>query len=316
MMQVYVRHIIEPCTFSCGLIVEVPKGSGMEDIPRTAFLKLFDRRLAAQLRKTHGIDPWTCDMEESFVTSSEHQLFCFHHNLEHIPDFKNDTEEDWDNAENEAFLASELRRQHATELAVYQRLQRYHGFQVPRLYASVSMSSTTPLSASSWQRKFLFTVPGLLVEHISGFPLSDIKSAPTPAWQGIVNQAVRSVHLLAEYNVANEDVRLHNFLVCPDRPGHYRVVMIDFAMCRFRHPVLTDFQWGRLKCNLDEANGVGMLMQKILSNHGIKIDYKIDERYFPFAETEAEDGNENEWSRFLREGGGSKKREPCREMSI
>ncbi|KAK1763280.1 hypothetical protein QBC33DRAFT_550283 [Phialemonium atrogriseum] len=231
-------------------------------------------------------------------------------------------------------LATELNRQHTVETTVYRRLHAHQGRQIPQLYASVDVDMALPATATPWQRKNLFSIRGLLMEYIPGFTLANlVVSAPRSSWQEIVIQAVREVQILGDYEIANEDVRPENFLVAPPQecdnnnynsnsspgqsfhyPTGYRVVMIDFAMCRFREPDMTDLQWERLKCNLEEENAVGLLMKKKLANQGFELQYRESGRYSQFAEGEEE--VEDGMVAFLRSGGRNKKREPLREMSV
>jgi hypothetical protein len=65
------------------------------------FLKLFDRRFAGQLRDDNGINPWTKDMEQAYVQSVQcGTIDQFLHDLHHVPDFQEDTEEDSTEEEN------------------------------------------------------------------------------------------------------------------------------------------------------------------------------------------------------------------------
>ena len=107
-------------------------GCNQEIQPTTAFLKLFDRRFADQLRDDEGIDRWEKDMEESyieFVQSGE--VLNFLRDLHYVKDFQEKTEDDWDDAQNEAFLANKLLELYTAETATYNALRSHQGFLIP-----------------------------------------------------------------------------------------------------------------------------------------------------------------------------------------
>jgi hypothetical protein len=109
-------------TLSCTMSVSMgDDGQRLES--KTSFIKLFDRRFSEQLREDNGIDKWSEDLETSYIQSIRSGSICrFLEDLHNIPNFQDDTEEDWDDAENEAFLADELRRLFTTEAAAYEKL--------------------------------------------------------------------------------------------------------------------------------------------------------------------------------------------------
>jgi len=118
-------------------------GQQLESI--IAFLKLFDRRFSEQLREDNGIDKWPEELEIAYVQSVKSGSICrFLENLHSIPNFQDDTEEDWDDAENEAFLADELHRLFTTEAAAYEKLHTHQGRVIPKLLAQVEMDIAPP----------------------------------------------------------------------------------------------------------------------------------------------------------------------------
>ncbi len=59
-----IRQLHNARTLSCGMVVDL-LGEGCHDNP--LFLKLYDRRFSEQLRRDHGIDPWTREAEKEYI---------------------------------------------------------------------------------------------------------------------------------------------------------------------------------------------------------------------------------------------------------
>ncbi|KAK0636372.1 hypothetical protein B0T17DRAFT_613113 [Bombardia bombarda] len=58
-------------TLSCTMVVDILDDGEPPTASSTAFLKLFDRRFADQLRRDNGIELWTKDMEQAYIWSVE-----------------------------------------------------------------------------------------------------------------------------------------------------------------------------------------------------------------------------------------------------
>jgi hypothetical protein len=209
-LQVKVKKQQRPWTLSCCMIVEIQQAP--ENIPGLStgdevFLKMFDRRFAEQIREDNGIEPWSEAFEQDFAKDlASGKVEKFLEKLRTVPNFKDDTEEDWDNAENEAYLASALQQYFDAETATYARLQQYQGRAIPRLLAPVALRETTATSGlgqgqetqmiprflasmvlddtpsnevlSTQQRK-LKEHKGILLQYLPGFSLSEmIQNAP------------------------------------------------------------------------------------------------------------------------------------------
>ena len=294
-----VRQLQVPRTLSCGMVVDILDGDKHEIQSTTAFLKLFDRRFADQLRDDNAIDPWERDIEEDyieFVQSGE--VFDHLHDHRYVKDFQEEAEDYWYDAENEAFLANKLLELYAAETATYNALHSYQGNLIPRLFAAINLDLTPPNMQGkvSWPEE-LFQVKGILLQYIEGFSLSDLQDrAPRSSWQNIVDQALSIVHVLGDHDILNKDVRPGNFMVSPKGDGGYQVFMIDLALCRFRGQGESDFVWGLAKYVMDEEGRVGEVMKDRLGKHGFELNYKRSERYIERAEREEEEGD-------LTEGG-------------
>ncbi|KAH9974590.1 hypothetical protein BGW80DRAFT_1301467 [Lactifluus volemus] len=286
-IRVKARQLHSPRTLSCPIIVDIlDEGQS----PKTAFLKLYDRRFSDQLREDFGIGPWTTDIEEAYIRFVQSgAIHRFLHDLHNVENFLEDTGEDWDAAQNEAFLSYELLRLYKAETTTYNALHNHQGHLVPRLLAAVDLNLTPSNVEGPSQREDLdnFHVKGILLEYIEGFSLSEIHDhSPRSAWQNIVDQAVAIVNVLGDQNILNKDVRPENFMVSAKKDEKYQVYMIDFGQCRLRGKDETESEWGREKCSHDEEGAVGLVMKKLLENHGFELHYKNSERYAEWAEGE------------------------------
>ncbi|KAH7246592.1 hypothetical protein BKA59DRAFT_439214 [Fusarium tricinctum] len=289
-LQVKVKKQQRPWTLSCGMIVEIQQTP--ENIPGLStgdevFLKMFDRRFAEQIREDNGTEPWSEAFEQDFAKDlASGKVEKFLEKLRTVPNFKDDTEEDWDNAENEAYLASALQQYFDAETATYARLQQYQGRAIPRLLAPVALHDTPSNEVLSTQQRKLKEHKGILLQYLPGFSLSEmIQNAPRTSWQGIVDEAVQKVHLLGDHNILNKDVRPANFMVVP-KNGAYRVFMIDFGQCRFRRKDETDAEWGRAKRDQDEEGAVALVMEMRLKRVGFELQYEQSPRYSEWARGE------------------------------
>lgn len=321
-VQVRIKKPHQPWTLSCGMIVEILNGldgdhedhskeendtsddrNGDAEVdgnvgktaPQTAFLKMYDWRFSAQLRSDNGIEPWREEFSREYaemVRRGEVEGF-----VEKLSDYdwREETEEDWDEGKNEASIAHESDKMYRAEKSVYDRLGDIQGKMIPRFFGAVEMDVTPEGIALNEQQQRLLQVKGILLEYIPGFSLSKLaENVPPEACQGIVDQGIQIVYALNDHEVLNRDVRPDNFIVrmikSSDEVGaaEYQVVMIDFGQSRLRGEEETDFAWGRNKWTQDEEGAVGMLMRHRLRKVGIEITYKPSYRYVEFAEREGE----------------------------
>lgn len=309
-VQVRIEKIHQPWTLSC--VMEVSFSSSGAN-PTKVFLKLYDWRYAAQLRKDNRIDPWTEKHETAyidFVRSGQAEDF--------LDKFRNDDdfeepEEGWNVPENETYLYDLCVDMFHAETTVYEKLHEYQGKQIPRMIAPVSYgigisnerssddydnTRNGPSSADSFSpnvdqidskapKTELFKIHGILIELIEGFTLADINehAAPKSAWQSIVDQAIQNVGILSDNEILNGDVRASNILIFPKSNGTYRVCMIDFAQCRIREDE-SDREWGRAKWSQDEEGAVGYVMKSRLAKQGFELEYVPSLRYLEWAQGE------------------------------
>ncbi|KAF5019283.1 hypothetical protein F66182_8715 [Fusarium sp. NRRL 66182] len=279
-LHVKIKQQKQPWTLSCGMVVELKDAGDSESISATlrnqseAFLKMFDRRFAEQIRQDNGIDAWSGDMEQEFLTAlTSGRAEEFLRKLQTVLDFQRDTEDDWDAAENEVYLATELRKCFASEIATYARLEEYQGKIIPRFLASFILDVPSSNMALTTQQQELFKQQGILLQYLAGFSLSTlVDNAPETSWQAIVDQAIEIVHVLGDHGILNADVRPDNFIVVP-KDDSYQVFMIDFGQCRFRRENESDAEWGRAKWRQDEEGAVDRAGK--FGSYGIALDFNL-----------------------------------------
>lgn len=311
-LTVRISRLQTPHTLSCSMVVDILDGWGKDDsVPTTAFLKLFDRRFAESFRRDNYIKPWSKDLEKEYISAPKSDMVKFLHQLHNNPKALMNTERAWDGAKNEAFLADEMRRMHATETRVYKTLSASQGKQIPRLYASVDVTMAVE-GGTPWHRQEeLFSIGGILIEYIPGFTLRDMPAvAPRSSWQDIMDEALEAVDILGDHDILNRDVHPGNFMVLPlperhQHPRGYRVCMIDFGLCQFRGPHESDVEWGRRKFEQDEEGAVGLVMKEMLAEqHGFDLRYRDSGRYCEFAGAgKAERLTDEDRIRMRRSGG-------------
>jgi len=276
--------LYQPFTLSCVMDVDFIHNE-RDETP--AVLKLYDRRFASQLRSDYSIDPWALEHENAFtefVRSGGAEQFL--KSLRDDDDFC-EPEDGWDIAENEAFLHWLCLKMYKTENSVYTRLRKYQGTRIPRLLAQVSLKLECPNAEPKFAA---FGIKGILLELIPGFTLAQMElNVPRRSWQIVVDKAIEVVHILSDHDILNQDVRPSNILVSMDKTSDhgYRVVMIDFAQCRFRTNDESDLEWGRVKWSQDEEGAIGMVMQSRLKKLGFDLKYRNSMRFWKWAERDA-----------------------------
>ncbi|KAM0546432.1 hypothetical protein ACHAPJ_010899 [Fusarium lateritium] len=294
---VRVKRQFRPYTASCGLVVEMlddtgQKEAGNDSKPRReAFLKLYDWRFAEELRKNNSTkQPWSKAIEHKYLTglvSGKVQKFIYWLNDDGSSDESSRRSEDeWEPEEDEAYVYSKIIETYEAEVATYNRLGKYQGDVIPSFLGQVTLDISSENFTLNEQQRTFYHVKGILLEYLPGFNLKEIwEKAPRTSWQDIVDQAVRTVHILGDNDVLNPDVRPENFVVVPTEQEKYRVCMIDFGQCRFRGKDESDAEWGREKCQKGEEDAVGGHMQARLGQiYGFELNYEPSGRYSEWAD--------------------------------
>lgn len=265
--EVKILRFIQPSTLSCVMEVKSLATSGPTQYLERLILKLYDWRYATQLRQDHMVDPWAQSHEDAYreyVENGDAAKF-----LASSDDETDD--EPWDTSQNEAYLFEFSRGLHQCEVKAYGYLKDLQGKIVPRFFANVHVNAFS-------MKNVLFEAQGIVIEFINGYSLSDLaKNEPQSAWQSICDKAIRAVNLIGDHQVLNEDVKPHNILIQQQAtlPKH-KVVIIDFAQCRFRGDYELEADWKHEKCRQDEEGAIGYVMAHKLKG---AVEYKPSYRY-------------------------------------
>lgn len=257
-----ITQVFEPFTLSVAMVVLLDSPAlGLEG---HMVLKLFDRRFAAQLRKDENINPWTTDIKKKYhhfiVDGSASKFITELNSNSNMAEEEGDT---WDDCQNEAYLHDHMQDLYETEVEAYNTLKDIQGKHVPQLFACL----TVPTSSSSQEAsvKKYIDIPGILLQYVDGFPLTDIAThAPREMWQSVCDEAIQIVHLIGHRGILNEDVKTRSFIVRENPGNKLKVFMIDFALCKFRREYQDEADWWEWKARQDEEGAVGVLMQKYL----------------------------------------------------
>lgn len=292
-LQVRIAKVHDPFTMSCVLEVDLPQTDS--EFTR-AVLKLYDWRFAVGLRDDKRIAPWG-PKRRSAYDDHVRSGWAF----EFLDKLRNDNDYDeppdgWDVAEEELYLHDCCVEFFKDERAVYDKLRDHQGSLVPRLYTAVmtkvrhtNLDADADLDNSD---EDIFAIPGILLEYIHGPTFAELTESAIPrtAWQGIVDQGIRGIHVLSDYEILNEDVRPANFMITPRATGanEYRIVMIDFALSKIRTNESV-WTWGCEKASRDEEGRLGYLMQRKLRKVGFELDYKPSRRFAEWGAYEIDD---------------------------
>lgn len=221
-------------------------------------LKVFDRRFATQLRNDEKLQPWTIDVEKNYhqvVRDGGAENFIAALNSE-----GDQPEEPWDGPQEEAYLHDRLIDLYKTEVKVYKALKDLQGKEIPDLLATVLIPGFDPDVPEPVTRGF----PGILLQCIEGFPLTEIADhAPKEIWQSVCDDAIRILHSMGDWGVLNEDVKTRSFIVSlhPTQQSGFKVTMIDFALCKFREEYKDEQEWSESKAIQEEEEAIGRIMQ-------------------------------------------------------
>ncbi|KAH6848316.1 hypothetical protein B0I37DRAFT_161172 [Chaetomium sp. MPI-CAGE-AT-0009] len=247
--------------------------SGMDESGRRfrfqAVLKLYDRRFGEHLRRYRGEHvPHTTERElafQSFVRRGMMDRFL--RRGEEDPEGEeaqrrggekledpisarsrsppyNECLDSEPDAEFEAAVWEECEKNFNCETQAYERLKDLQGKLMPRMYAHVRLVSPIPnvpqdlLDSPDTAR--YFEVKGVILEHIPGYPLSELPTsrlAPsdTQLWPGIVQAAVDAVHEIDSRGVLNKNCAPYNIVVNSRSQTPF---VVDFASCDFKEQLI------------------------------------------------------------------------------
>ncbi|PSN71089.1 hypothetical protein BS50DRAFT_570499 [Corynespora cassiicola Philippines] len=170
----------------------------------------------------------------------------------------------WD----EIFVHAYCQKTFGQESGSYRKIQDIQGEDVPRLFACVEL----PMNYSSRYHStyaVIHDIPGVLIQYVNGFKLSDIYDgddlpAPRETWQYICDDAIKVVNATMRRGVNNWDTRVRNIMVQWDPTSEkYKAVMIDFGHCELRKDE-SDRDWREKKAYQDSEGAIGCVMERRL----------------------------------------------------
>ncbi|CAH0051481.1 unnamed protein product [Clonostachys solani] len=262
-IRVKIVDVMEPATMSVIAIVELESPQTKQKcvnsgVPSKMILKLYDRRFALDLREEIKVTgPATRATEDEFVASLRQGS---------MPRFlakyeENDTlgSGDWDTPMKEAYFSIMSTKMHQTETKVYDCLTDLQGIHVPTFYANLDLA-TEPTAGEQLEESITehTRVRAILIEHISGFLLSDLVTETSESeWPVICTQAIEAVNKIIDFHFINPDLQPRNAIVHRREERSYQIFYIDFGMCYFRDPSDTDERWRERKRQRGEEAAVG-----------------------------------------------------------
>ncbi|KAJ5586681.1 uncharacterized protein N7459_002446 [Penicillium hispanicum] len=217
-----------------------------------------------EVKEDEKIRPWTSD------TEMEYRQFILDGGAsEFITQLHGDGEtpegDTWSAAMDETYLHDHMLDLYKTEVEVYSDLKELQGNDIPQLLAYTITPSSCPTETKSFSE--YIDVPGILLQYIKGFQLTDIADhAPRESWQAICEDAIRIINLIGDLGILNEDVKTRSFIVHEDTNAKngFKVIMTDFALCKFRQGYKDDYDWDKWKSIQDEEGAIGYVMQRRL----------------------------------------------------
>ncbi len=259
----HIISVFEPFTLSCAMVVELDTGPRKNRF----VLKLYDRRFATQLRRDEDAAPWNAQIEadyQEFVRTGAATEFFNMCNADFHGDEYGAAEQDeeWSEAQEEAYLQYICLRTYKTERYAYEQLRDIQGKSVPRIFAYPFVQA---LPGTNSAHEYL-DCPGLLMEYIQGFPLTNIADhAPKESWQYICEEAIRIVHEIGDRGICNRDVKTRSFIIRQATGTRkYQVFMTDFGHCSFRSQAKDDREFRSWQADQDEEGAVGLVMERHL----------------------------------------------------
>lgn len=271
------------------------------DHNKQAMLKVYDRRFSKLLRRFHGSEIATKETEEDvvkFVESGEAAAF-LDEMLQHPGEGLGDS---WEPPADELFLHEKCLERFEYETQAYHKLKELQGYEIPHLLAEgrLQLSSSQESIESMTGDEEFFQVKAILIEFIDGYMLEDmLYHAPKEDWVDIVDESVRIVRLMDDYNLLKGVFRRAFVMVSPQTSEieefEYRIVFIDFGLCRFRYDEETDKKWGRRKFYEGGEEAIGLVMQDIMKRQcGYEYDFTPSGKYDEFAEKEFEERSDDD----------------------
>ncbi|KAF2811442.1 uncharacterized protein BDZ99DRAFT_497205 [Mytilinidion resinicola] len=248
------------------------------DLKGEFILKLYDRHFSCDFRGQSRDPYWDPELEHKYQQYVLNDRDAASKLLKRMEGFESlwpgdedfEDGEEWDAAQNELYYQNVIRRLYKQESEVYRRTRDMHGIDVPRCIATVELLEyNMSRCTSGTETSKFYDCPGILLQYIKGFPLSDLyegdPGAPRETWQYICEDAIRIVNAMSAHNICNDDVNVRNSVVAWDPiTERYKVRMIDFGHITFKMPGESDRDFREKRAHTDEEGAIGLIMESKL----------------------------------------------------
>lgn len=241
------------------------------DIPSCrdqCILKLYDRRFAEQLRRDEDAAPWDTQIEDQYYKYAHSGLALKSFELWSAKSDEDEYWEDeqrgeWDHAQVEAYLQFLCLRTYRMEKHAYDLLSDIQGKHIPRLLGEVILETSTEPNSDSDSLSGSLDCPGILLQYIRGFPLTDLAdNIPRTSWQYVCDEAIKKVHRIGDRGVCNRDINSRSFVVKGGTDtATSQVYMLDFGLCAFRSRAKDEREFRAWQADQDEEGAVGYVME-------------------------------------------------------
>ncbi|KAF2962672.1 hypothetical protein GQX73_g10901 [Xylaria multiplex] len=295
-----------PFTISPAVVVNLHK----DGVVQEAVLKLYDRRFG-ELRKRRlpsgkkQPQPHTKESEAAFQDYARSgKLIPVFNRLKHVdlmydlhrevipppdPEEEEKRPERERLAEEEATFYYNIQKRYTDEVRVYDKLKHLQGRGIPRFFTTVTLHMPSPppdLEPSYFQ------VPGILIERLHGFNLSDLVTempeGPHEVWADIIQKAIDLAVEINRAGVLDGDSQPRNAIVTRREDNTYEVRRIDFGeadlesdLTYYREHEPDLFKQTAMTAGNPDALG-GVMVSKVKRLTGVKLDVVYNE---PFPES-------------------------------
>ncbi|KAG9849259.1 hypothetical protein KCU98_g2795, partial [Aureobasidium melanogenum] len=268
-----------PATLSCVMLIRFVDPPIFNNTSECV-LKLHDRRFSTQIRSDEGAAPWTPEIEnlfQAFVQVDDASEFFSYWDAERAtnPYWQGSSvhnRDRWSQAKVEAYLQWESTSAYETEKKAYELMTDLQGVDVPKVLGEVVLDtagdiqmgkgSDSIMSDRSDINPHISSCPGLLLQHVQGFTLTDlVTNMDREHWQITIDAAIDILHRIQNVGILNRDVKTRSFIV---DPLTHKVMMIDFGLVFFRDQVDDDREWQSRQASQDEEGAIGLTMSSML----------------------------------------------------
>ncbi|KAI0965085.1 hypothetical protein F4678DRAFT_485586 [Xylaria arbuscula] len=286
-----------PFTISPAVVVNFHK----DGVAHEAVLKLYDRRFGETREIWREPRPHSEASEAAFQDCARNGLLSpimdhlkqkeLIYDLHgHYPTTEEEEEEEKRKPEHERLAKEEARfyleqrKCYNNEVRVYDRLKNLQGRGIPQFLATVTFRM--PFAPSDLEPSY-FHVPGILIQKIDGFNLTNLvtemPNGPPEIWTDIIQKAVDLAVEINRAGVLDEDSQPRNALVTRRADNTFQVYRIDFGQAELESDVVFRRDddpdiFKKWADHYDDPYGLGGVMaSKVETLTGIKLNIVFEE---------------------------------------